>query len=181
MARVLVPLAEGCEEIEAVTIIDTLRRAGWDVVAAGTTRGTITASRGVKLVPDTTIDQVDAASFDLVVVPGGNQGVENLQADERVLGMLRAFNAAGKTVAAVCAGPLVLQKAGILDGRKITCYPSAAPLITAAKRVDDRVVIDGNVITSQGPATSMQFALAIIAHVDGNAKAKHVADGLLAT
>lgn len=180
MAKVLVPLAEGCEEMEAVIIIDTLRRAGWDVVAAGTKPGVVTASRGVKIVPDVLLDDVDARSFDIVVLPGGNGGVENLLADARVLQLLREHNAAGKQLAAVCAAPLVLQKAGVIDGKKMTCYPSVAPQITKAKHVDESVVVDGNVITSQGPGTTVQFALAIIARVDGKAKADQVAQGMVA-
>ncbi|HEY8239910.1 MAG TPA: DJ-1 family glyoxalase III [Kiritimatiellia bacterium] len=180
MARVLVPLADGCEELEAVAIIDTLRRAEWDVVVAGLKEGTVTASRGVKLVPDTTLDEVDLDSFDLVVLPGGNNGVVNLMADERILGALRRFRAAGKTIAAVCAAPLVLQKAGVIDGMKMTCYPSVAPQITKATRLGDKVVIDGKLITSQGPGTSIAFALAIIEHVDGREKSARVAEGMVA-
>lgn len=179
MARVLVPLADGCEEMEAVIIIDTLRRAKWEVTAAGLKPGVVTASRGVKIVPDTTLDQVDVASFDMIVLPGGNGGTENLMKDQRVLDAVRAFNDARKIVAAVCAAPQVLQKAGVLDGKKMTCYPSAAPNITRATWLDEKVVQDGNIITSQGPGTSFQFALALIERVDGKEKARAVADGML--
>lgn len=180
MAKVLVPLAEGCEEMEAVIIIDTLRRAQWDVTSAGLRDGVVTASRGVRLVPDTTWEKINPASFDILVVPGGNGGVENLMADARVLAVLKEFQQQGKIVAAICAGPLVLQKAGVIDGKNVTCYPSAAPQITKAKRLNDRVVKDGNVITSQGPGTSVAFALAIIEHVDGKKKSDEVAKGMVA-
>ena len=180
MTKVLVPLAEGCEEMEAVIIIDTLRRAQWEVTAVGLKAGTVTASRGVKIVPDATWDQVNLSVFDLLVIPGGNKGVENLMADARVLGALKQFQQAGKIVAAICAGPLVLQKAGVVDGKNITCYPSAAKEITRATRLDERVVKDGNVITSQGPGTSIAFALAIIEHVDGKKKSDEVAKGMVA-
>ena len=180
MPKVLVPLAEGCEEMEAVIIIDTLRRAQWEVTSAGLKDGIVTASRGVKLVPDTTWEKINPASFDILVVPGGNGGVENLMADARVLAALKQFQQAGKITAAICAGPLVLQKAGVIDGKNITCYPSAAPQITKAKRLDDRVVKDGNINTSQGPGTSIAFALAIIEHVDGKKKSSEVAKGMVA-
>ena len=179
MARVLVPLAEGCEEMEAVIIIDTFRRARWDVVAVGLKPGVVTASRGVKLVPDATWDSIDASTFDLIVLPGGGGGTENLMNDGRVLATLRDFCERGKIVAAICAAPQVLQKAGVIDGRKITCYPGVAAKITRATRVDDVVVEDGNIITSQGPGTSFAFALAIIARVDGDGKAREVGSGML--
>lgn len=179
MARVLVPLADGCEEMEAVIIIDTFRRAKWDVVAAGLKPGLVTASRGVKLMPDTTWDQVDLNSFDLIVLPGGGGGTDNLMNDERVLAALRDFNARGKIIAAICAAPQVLQKAGVIDGKRITCYPSVASKIARAKRVDDIVVEDGNVITSQGPGTSFAFALAILARIDGDAIAREVGAAML--
>ncbi len=179
MARVLVPLADGCEEMEAVIIIDTFRRAKWDVVAAGLKPGLVTASRGVKLMPDATWDQVDLKSFDLIVLPGGGGGTDNLMNDERVLAALRDFNARGKIIAAICAAPQVLQKAGVVDGKRITCYPGVASKIARAQRVDDIVVEDGNVITSQGPGTSFAFALAIIARVDGDAIAREVGAGML--
>lgn len=180
MAVVVVPLAEGCEEMEAVIIIDTLRRAGWEVVAAGVRAGPVKASRGVVLVPDTTWDQVDLARCDAIVLPGGNGGTRNLMADERVLAALREFHAAGKLIAAVCAAPLVLQKAGLLQGRAVTCHPGAAPELVQAERVERRVVEDGSIITSQGPGTTMEFALAIIARVDGPEKSARIAREMVA-
>ena len=175
MPVILVPLADGCEEMEAVIIIDTLRRAGWEVVAAGLRDGPVKASRGVVLLPDVNWDRVDLARCDAIVLPGGNQGTRNLMEDVRVLAALRDFHAAGKLVAAVCAGPLVLQKAGLLQGRAVTCHPGAAPELVQAQRSGRRVVEDGNIITSQGPGTTFDFALAIIARVDGAEKAQRIA------
>ena len=179
MSKVLVPLADGCEEMEAVIVIDTLRRAQWGVTSVGLKKGMVTASRGVKLVPDAVWDEVDPLSFDMIVVPGGNQGVENLRADARVLKVLQAFRDAGKWIHAICAGPLVLQEAGVLTGKTMTCYPSAASKITTAKRIDEKVVKDGNMITSQGPGTTIEFALSIIEAVDGKAKAREVAQAMV--
>lgn len=180
MKKVLVPLAEGCEELEAVAIIDTLRRAQFEVVAAGLKPGPLTASRGVQLVPDTTFDQIDPMQFDAIVLPGGNQGVENLMASHEVLAALRALNSSGRWVCAVCAAPLVLQKAGVIDGRKVTCYPSAGEKLTVTKRLGDRVVVDGHIITSQGPGTSIAFALEIVRRLAGPEIAQQVADGMVA-
>jgi len=171
MTRVLVPLANGSEEIEAVIIIDTLRRAGWDVVSAGIHDGPVTGSRGVAIVPDAEWEDVDVHAFDLMVLPGGNAGTERLSGDPRVLEAVRTFHEAGKRVAAVCAGPLVLQAAGVLGGRTVTCHPGVAERITQARRVDDKVVTDDNITTSQGPGTSFLFALSLIEIVDGKEKA----------
>jgi 4-methyl-5(b-hydroxyethyl)-thiazole monophosphate biosynthesis len=171
MARALVLLADGCEEMEAVIVMDTLRRAKWDVVAAGVTPGAITASRGVRLLPDAAWADVDPARFDILVIPGGSRGVDNLVRDQRVLETVRQFCGAGKRVAAVCAGPLVLQAAGVLAGKRVTSHPGVAQKVTQAVRMDEAVVKDGRIITSQGPGTSFAFALAIIADVDGQAKA----------
>ncbi len=179
MARVLVPLADGCEEMEAVILVDTLRRAEWSVTTAGLNPGTVTASRGVKLTPDTTWDAVRLADFDMIVLPGGNGGTQHLLVDERVLSALRDFHARGKTLAAICAAPQVLHKAGVLDGKRATCYPGVEPMLTRARVVSARVVQDGNVVTSQGPGTSFEFALTLIERVDGREKAAAVARGML--
>ncbi len=181
MTRALVPMTDGTEEMEAVIVIDTLRRAKWDVVAAGMKKGAITASRGVKIIPDAAWGEIDPSSFDLIVVPGGAKGVENLLKEERLHEAIRKLHQAGKIVAAVCAGPLVLQQAGVLAGRRITCHPDNASKVTQAQWVNEPVVIDGNVITSQGAGTCFKFALAIIAQVDGAEKSAAVARGMVAT
>jgi 4-methyl-5(b-hydroxyethyl)-thiazole monophosphate biosynthesis len=181
MTRALVPITDGTEEMEAVIVIDTLRRAKWEVVAAGMKKGVVTASRGVKIVPDAVWDEVDPAAFDLIVVPGGAKGVEHLLKEERLHEAIRRLHRAGKIVAAVCAGPLVLQHAGVLSGRKVTCHPDNAAKITQAQWVNEPVVIDGNIITSQGAGTCFKFALAIISKVDGPEKSQAVARGMVVT
>ncbi len=179
MKKILVPLAEGCEEMEAVILIDTLRRAQFEVVAAGLKAGPVTASRGVRLLPDTIIDQVQALDFDAIALPGGNRGVENLMADERVLTAIRALHGAGRWVCAVCAAPLVLQQAGVLEGRRVTCYPSAGEKLTVTRRLADRVVVDDHLITSQGPGTSVAFALEIVRRLGGAELAERVSAGMV--
>ncbi len=178
MPKILVLLAEGCEEIEAVTAIDVLRRAEFEVTVAGLRTGVIAASRGVKLAPDTTIDAVKPPDFDAIVVPGGYGGVQNLMGDERALDAIRAVHGAGRWVCAICAGPLVLEKAGVLAGKRATCYPGVE--LTTTPRENERVVVDGKLITSQGPGTSMAFALEIVKQLGGPALAQQVASGLLA-
>ena len=179
MSRILVPLAEGVEEMEAVIVIDTLRRAGFEVVAAGLKAGPLTASRGVRLIPDTTLDEVRAADFDALVLPGG-KGVALLRQDARVLNAVRTLHAAGRWVCAVCAAPLVLQEAGILAGRRVTCFPGVAEELTATRRLADRVVVDGNLITSQGAGTTLEFALEIVRQMGGAALAERVGEAMVA-
>lgn len=164
MARVLVPLAEGFEELEAVTIIDLLRRAGMEVVVAGLEPGTVTASRGTVLVPDVDIDEVLNDDFDLVVLPGGLPGATNLDRDERIHDLLAHQAAGDRYCAAICAAPIVLANAGLLDGRAATSYPGSlnADDYPEVRLVEDPVVVDGRVITSRGPGTAMDFALRLI-------------------
>jgi 4-methyl-5(b-hydroxyethyl)-thiazole monophosphate biosynthesis len=166
--KVLIPLAQGCEELEAVTLIDLLRRADITVITASLTeQRQIKASRGVQLVADLTLEDVMFDDFDMVVLPGGQPGTEHLDEDPRIHAILKRLSQANKAVAAICAAPLVLASAGLLNGKSATCYPGALkanewPTILLK---DDAVVIDGNVLTSKGPGTAIDFALAIIEYL----------------
>jgi protein deglycase len=179
MPTVLIPLADGVEEMEAVITIDILRRAQWNVTVAGLEDGIVTASRGVRLVPDQTWSAIDPRAFDILMIPGGAGGAEHLAQDERVLETIRLFDRSGKRIGAVCAGPLVLQAAGILKGRQATCHPGVADKLTATIRLNDRVVVDRNLVTSQGPGTCFQFALALVCLVDGPEKAAALAQAMV--
>lgn len=179
MPKALIPLANGVEEMEAVITMDTLRRAGWTVISAGIGRRSITASRGVNVVADTEWNGLDLASFDALVVPGGAEGTKALMADATVLDAIRDFAAKGRLVAAICAGPLVLQAAGILNGRRVTCHPAVKDQISGATRLDDRVVVDGRIVTSQGPGTTFEFALTLISLLSGEETANKVRVGLV--
>ncbi|HMP89387.1 MAG TPA: DJ-1/PfpI family protein [Kiritimatiellia bacterium] len=179
MTRVLIPLADGVEEMEAVIMIDVFRRAGWRVDAVGLKPGVVVASRGVKIVPDMTWDKINPGDYQVIALPGGNVGTMHLAEDERVLDALREHHALGRLVAAVCAAPLVLEKAGIIDQKRITCHPLAAAQLTSAVRLNDRVVVTENIVTSQGPGTTFSFALAIIAIRDGREKANEIARGMV--
>jgi 4-methyl-5(b-hydroxyethyl)-thiazole monophosphate biosynthesis len=178
MTNVLVPLANGVEEMEAVIIIDVLRRAQWNVVTAGIDAGVVTASRGVRLVPDTAWLNLDPSGFDVLMIPGGGPGVERLLKDQRFLETIRSFNQAGKWIGAVCAAPLTLQAAGILQGKRVTCHPGVAAALTATSRLNDRVVIDGKLVTSQGPGTTFEFALTLIRLLEGPEKALSIAQSM---
>ena len=176
MARVLVPLAQGCEELEAVTVIDLLRRAGIDVVTAGLDDQVVTASRRVRLVPDAVLDDVLDEEFDMVVLPGGLQGADHLDQDPRIEELLTRMTAGGHFTAAICAAPKVLASAGLLDGKSATSYPGIidAMDLDSTRLMKDPVVIDGKVITSRGPGTAMDFALALIEQLLGPEKRKEV-------
>ena len=180
MARVLVPLAQGCEELEAVTIIDLLRRAGIDVITAGLTDGPVTASRGLTLVPDTTLDAVLEQDFDMMVLPGGLPGSDHLDKDPRIHGMLKRLASEGRYTAAICAAPRVLAHAGLLDGRRATSYPGVLDQMDLPQvEVQlEPVIADGRVITGRGPGTAMDFALQLIESLAGRAKREEVEAGL---
>jgi 4-methyl-5(b-hydroxyethyl)-thiazole monophosphate biosynthesis len=181
MARVLVPLANGCEELEAVTIIDLLRRAGIEVVTAGLGDGPVTASRGVVLIPDRRLDQVLDDDFDMVVLPGGLPGADHLDADPRIHALLQRMAEQDRYTAAICAAPKVLLNAGLLDGHKATAYPGVMDglMTSGSQYLSDAVVIDGKVVTSRGPGTAMEFALTLIDQLLGAAKRKEVEDPLI--
>ena len=180
MARVLVPLAPGCEEVEAVTIIDLLRRAKIDVISAGLDDQPVTASRGVRLIPDTNLDAALQQEFDMIVLPGGMPGMTNLKNDPRIIALLQKMAREGKYTCAICAAPAVLAEAGLLAGKAATSYPGFVdrmnlPDITYK---NDPVVTDGRVITSRGPGTAMDFALELIEALAGKAKRDEVEAGL---
>lgn len=178
--KALIPLANGCEEMEAVIIIDTLRRAEWAVTTAGLTVGTIVASRGVNLVPDTTWDRIDPNNFDILLLPGGFGGTQALCQHAGVQRALRDFDKRKKWIGAICAAALALNEAGILKGKRFTCYPGVEGKLPAdVQPVDERVVVDGHLITSQGPGTAFEFALKVIAECASPNAAASVRAGLL--
>lgn len=185
MSKVLIPLAQGCEELEAVTVIDLLRRANIEVITAGLDDQAVTASRGVVLIPDTNLDllvaQDEIKDFDLVVLPGGLPGADHLNKDKRIRSLLKQQLSAGKTVAAICAAPKVLASLGMLDNRKATAYPGTLEQLnlTATEISREAVLIDGPVITSRGPGTAMDFALTLIAHLSGKETRDEVEAGLM--
>lgn len=169
MASVLIPVADGSEELEAVTLIDLLRRAGIEVVVAGLQPGPVTCSRGTVLVPDAALGEVLDRDFDMIVLPGGLPGADHLDRDTRIHALLRRMAEAGRYTAAICAAPKVLANAGLLDGRRATSYPGVIDGMGLADTevVAQPVVQDGKVITSRGPGTAMDFALALIEQLAG--------------
>ena len=163
MPKALVLLAEGFEEIEAVTIVDVLRRAQVLVHVAALKGAPVRGSHGIEIVPDGSLAEIDASGFDAVVLPGGMPGSKNLRDDARVLAVVREFDAAGKLVAAICAAPIALEAAGVLRGRRATSYPGNE--LPSAAYSEERVVEDGNLVTSRAPGSALEFALRLVARL----------------
>ncbi len=183
----LVPIADGTEEIEAVCVIDVLRRAGVEVTVAavgpdGAPAATmaVTASRGTVLVADARLEDVATAAYDAIVLPGGLPGARHLRDSATLARLLAGQDAEERLVAAICAAPVVvLQAHGLLRGRGATCFPGLREQLEAGSRRAGRVVQDGNLLTSQGPGTALEFALAIVAHLCGHGRRGEVAAQLL--
>ncbi len=172
MPRALIPLADGFEEIEAMTVVDVLRRAEFEVVLAGLHDGPVESVRRVSVIPDATIDAASSDQFDMVILPGGQPGTANLSADVRIIRLLKDFSKDNKLIGAICAATTVLSEAGLIRGKRVTAYPVYRDRLPGAQYEDSAVVIDGKIITSQGPGTAMAFALAIVSRFSG----KHTAD-----
>ena len=181
MKRVLVPLAPGFEEIEAITVIDVLRRAGAEVTVAGTQAGPIAGSRGVQVTADQLLEEVQADWFDMIVLPGGGKGVENLRQHPRLIPLLKKFFADQKPVGAICAAPSLLASEGLIRGKKTTSHPSVKEKVTAAAVYsEERVVVDGKLVTSRGPGTAMEFALKLVEMLAGPEKVRELKAAMLA-
>ncbi len=182
MASVLIPLAPGCEELEAITLIDLLRRAQIDVVSAGLAPGPVTCSRGTVIVPDMNLDDALKRDYDMVVLPGGQPGATHLEKDPRIIQLLQTMARAQKYTAAICAAPKVLAVAGLLKGKRATAYPGTlenAAFADLQIEQHDSVVTDGKVLTSRGPGTAMDFALELIKVLMGQKKRDEVETGLV--
>ena len=179
--QVLIPIADGSEELEAVTLIDLLRRARINVTVAGLSAEPVTCARGTVIIPDQSIDDVLSEQFDLMVLPGGLPGADNLNADPRIHQLIKRLNNDGKYVAAICAAPKVLVASGVANGKTITAYPGALSEVDTANinLIDEPVHIDGKVITSRGPGTAMDFALTLIEILKDKATRDQVEAGLV--
>jgi 4-methyl-5(b-hydroxyethyl)-thiazole monophosphate biosynthesis len=178
--QVLVPIADGSEEIEAVCIIDVLRRAGAQVTVASVGELQVTASRGVKLVADARISDCTGREYDLIALPGGSQGAEHLRDSRELTDMLKEQQAENRLYGAICASPaIVLQHHGLLSGKRATSHPSVSGMLQNREEVESRVVVDGTCVTSRGPGTAIEFALKLVELLFGKEKAAEVAGPML--
>ena len=181
MVQVLIPLAVGFEEIEAVTIIDVLRRADIDVITAGLDRNQVQGAHGICIEADMLLDNVELSLFDMIVLPGGLPGAEHLAKSVKVQEILQTFDANNKRIGAICAAPWALKTAGVLKD-KYTCYPSFEKKIDApGYQSECNVVNNHNIMTSKGPSTSMEFALAIVKELKGEEIYQSLKKALLLT
>lgn len=176
MSHVLVPLAQGCEELEAVTITDLLVRAGIKVTTCGLDDRPVKASRGMTIIPDTSIDKILNESFDLIVLPGGLPGADHLRDDERLQALIKKQARENKYLGAICAASKALAQAGVLDGKTATGFPGVLNALDNSNITisDNAVEIDGNIVTSRGPGTAMDFTLTLIELLEGRDKRNEV-------
>lgn len=166
--KVALLLANGFEEIEALTPLDMLRRAGVTAYTVGIGGEIITGSHGIKVIADTTDALTTPDDYDAVILPGGMPGATNLDASPFTDEILRSVNKKGGLIAAICAAPLVLGRRGMLSGRSATCYPGFENELTGAISSDAAVVCDGNVITARGMGVALDFAKAIVTKLCGS-------------
>ncbi len=179
MSKVLIPLADGFEEIEALAVVDILRRAEIEVVLAGLHEGAVRSARNINIIPDATLDSINAAAFDMIVLPGGQPGTDNLNSDPRIHELLKEFDAREKLIGAICAAPIILASAGLLAGKHATSYPSYVDRLEGACYEDRQVVCDDRIITSQGAGTAISFGLEIVGRLVDRKKAAEVAAAML--
>jgi 4-methyl-5(b-hydroxyethyl)-thiazole monophosphate biosynthesis len=180
MKKIGIFMADGCEEIEGLTVVDIVRRAKMEIVMISITgKREVTSSHQVTFLTDALAAEVDYDTLDGIVLPGGMPGTLNLQADETVNKVIRQFAAEGKLVCAICAAPSVLGAAGILEGKWATCHPGFEEKLTGAKVEEKEVVVDGNVITSRGMGTAIPFALEIVRYFADDETVEQVRKGLV--
>lgn len=178
--NVIVPLADGFEEIEAVTIIDVLRRAGLSVTIAGVGGKQITGAHGLRVEADASVENCLANTYDLVVLPGGMPGAANLAQSQGVMHLLETQREHNRLIGAICAAPaVVLGDKGFLAKEKVTAYPAFRSKLPKDNLADEPVVTDGILVTGSGPGTAMQFALELVRHMVDERKAQDLAEAML--
>jgi len=177
MPKVLIAIADGIEELETAAVSDTLKRAGAEITIAAVGRPQIVASRGLRILADCLIDEVEG-EFDLIVLPGGMPGAENLRNSAKLKQLLKDQNEQGRLIGAICALPaVVLERHGLLKAKRATCFPAYLELLD--QPVDEAVVVDGQTVTSQGPGTAIEFALTLVEKLYGPAKRAEIAAQML--
>ncbi len=174
-------LAEGFEEIEALTPVDVLRRAGIGVTTVGVTGKTVKGSHGIAVEADRTIGEVaGAADIEMIILPGGRPGASNLDSSAEVDSFIKAAVGQDAYLAAICAAPMILGKRGLLKGRDATCYPGFEKYLEGAKHYEASVVVDGNFVTSDGMGSALDFALQLISLLKDEETADGIADAIRA-
>lgn len=180
MSKLGIFMADGCEEIEGLTVVDLVRRAGIEIEMISVSgEKTVTGSHKIAFQTDVSKADADFASYDGIVLPGGMPGTTHLMEDDTVNRVIKEFATSGKLVAAICAAPSVLGNAGLLEGKKATCYPGVEGKLTGADFVTDPVAKDGNIITSRGLGTAIEFAAEIVAYLLDENVAKSLKESIV--
>lgn len=180
MKKACMFFAPGFEEVEALTVVDLLRRAGVEVTMVGAGGETmVEGSHKIAVRMDRAFSEVDYGEVELLILPGGQPGTNNLKAAKAVTDLVLDFDKKGKMLAAICAAPTVFGGLGILKGRKATCYPGCEDGLTGAEVLTDRVVVDGHITTSRGVGTAISFALSLIGQLLGEEKAKKISESIV--
>lgn len=180
MCKIGIFMADGCEEIEGLTVVDVVRRAKMEIVMISITgKKEVTSSHNVTFLTDALASEVNYAELDGIVLPGGMPGTLNLGADGTVNQVIKEFAAADKLVSAICAAPSVLGAAGLLNGKHATCHPGFEEKLIGATTSEDEVVVDGNIITSRGMGTAIPFALEIVRYFKDDAAVEEIKKGLV--
>ena len=178
--KVIVFLADGFEEVEALTVVDYLRRVNIEVdMVSITDENQVKGAHDIKVIADKVIKGIDAGDYDGLVIPGGMPGASNLRDNEKVIELVKTMNDDSKMIAAICAGPIVLDKAGIIKGKKVTSYPGFEDQLKEAVYQETSVVRDRNIITSRGPAFAVDFALEIVGYLLCEKRVKSLKEDIL--
>ena len=176
--RLFIPVAEGFEDIEVFSVIDVMRRAGIPIDTVGVSGSVVTSCSGVRVMVDRKMMEIKAEDYDGVIIPGGSKAVDILKRTNSLLEIIKKLDNKQKLVAAICAAPTILAKLGILEERKATVYPGLERELPKPR--DDKVIVDKNIITSQGPGTAIEFSLKIVEFLKGEAKAEQIRRDLIA-
>jgi 4-methyl-5(b-hydroxyethyl)-thiazole monophosphate biosynthesis len=179
MGQIVIPLADGCEETEAITNIDVLRRAGLDVVTVSLGSLTVHGDHEIDVQADKNISDLDLEQVEGIVLPGGMPGAKNLKEDKRVVELVQKLDQENGLIAAICAGPIVLAEAGVIDDRPVTSYPGFEDELSAGRYQQTRVVVDDNLVTGRGPGVALEFAIKIVDLVVGSERAEELKAAML--
>ena len=179
MSQIVIPLAEGCEELEAITNIDVLRRAGLEVVTVSLGDLAVLGDHDIEIKADKNIDDLDLEEVGGIVLPGGMPGAKHLKEDSRVVELVQKLDEEGGLVAAVCAAPMVLEEAGVIEDRPATSYPGFDKEMPSCRYQEERVVVDDNLVTGRGPGVALEFAIKIVELLVGAEKAEELKAAML--
>lgn len=179
MKSIIVMLAEGFEEIETLTVVDVMRRAGVNCHMCSINEEEVTGAHEIRVLSDLTLNSPNLNSYDGIVLPGGMPGALNLKNSIRVIELVKEYFGNGKIVAAICAAPIILEEAGIIKGRKVTSYPDFKEKLGNSIYTEEILVEDENVLTSRGPATALPFAFAILRKLGLNEEAENLYNSML--